>query len=62
MVDMGALVGSLHRFGLEGPAYEVLGVAARSSSGEQQMQVRLIESGELLDYPLADILSDPSEG
>lgn len=61
MVDMSALVGSLRRFGLVGPAYEVIGIATPLPSGEQQMRVRLIETGEDLDYPLADILSDPSE-
>ncbi len=59
MVDMGVLVGSIRRFGLEGPPYEVVGPAATSSSGEAQMRIHLFESGEDADYSVTDILRDP---
>lgn len=59
MVDMSTLVGSIRCFGLVGPAYEVIGPAASSASGEPQMRIRLIESDEALDYPVNDILRDP---
>jgi hypothetical protein len=62
MVDMGVLVGSIRRFGLEGPPYEVVGPAAASPTGEPRMRVHLLESNEDVDYPVRDILADPVEG
>ena len=59
MVDMGILVGSIRRFGLEGPPYEVVGPAALSTKGEAQMRIHLFESDEDVDYPVNDILRDP---
>lgn len=59
MVDMGALIGSVRRFGLVGPPYEITGIAAPSASGEPQMRIHLLESGEDADYPVGDILRDP---
>ena len=61
MVDMGVLVGSFRRFGLEGPPYEVLGSAATGADGRARMRVRLLESGEELDYPVEDLVADPRE-
>lgn len=59
MVDMATLVGSIRRFGLEGPAYEVIGIASPSSTGAPQMRVHVLESGDHLDYPVSDLLRDP---
>jgi hypothetical protein len=59
MVDMGSLVGSIRRFGLSGPPYEVVGPAPASTRGEPQMHIHLLESGEDADYPVAAILDDP---
>ena len=61
MVDMGVLVGSIRRFGLVGPPYEVLGPASSSDSGEALMRIHLLESNEDVDYPVADILNDPEQ-
>ncbi len=61
MVDMGVLVGSIRRFGLEGPPYEVVGPAATGVDGRARMHVRLLESGEELDYPVEDLVTDPCE-
>jgi hypothetical protein len=61
MVDMGVLIGSIRRFGLEGPPYEVLGPAAPSKAGQARMLIQLLESGEEVDYALDAILNDPSE-
>jgi hypothetical protein len=61
MVDMGVLIGSIRRFGLEGPPYEVIGPAAPSDNGQPRMMIRLLESGEDVDYALDAILNDPSE-
>ncbi len=61
MVDMGVLVGSLRRFGLVGPPYEVLGPASPGAAGEPRMRIRLLESGEEAEYAVEHILADPSE-
>lgn len=61
MVDMSVLVGSIRRFGLEGPPYEVLGPAATSQNGQARMIIQLLEFGETVDYALDAILADPSE-
>ena len=49
-----ALVGDVRRFGPIGPAYEVLAV---KPSGD--VEILVIETGERLDYDLADYLADP---
>lgn len=61
MVDMGNLIGSIRRFGLAGPPYEVVGMAPSSEAGEARMRVHLLESNEDVDYPVEDILNDPVE-
>lgn len=59
MVDMGILIGSVRRFGLVGPPYEVLGPGNASANGETQMRILLIESGEEVEYPLSEVVNDP---
>ena len=61
MVDMGALIGSVRRFGLVGPPYEIVGIASPSSAGEPQMRIHLLESDEDADYPVVDIFNDPMD-
>ena len=56
------LVGTWRRFGTIGPVYEIVGVGSRSSGADPVMRVRVVESGEELDYRLAEILADPREG
>nr|WP_315052891.1 DUF5397 family protein [uncultured Brevundimonas sp.] len=41
------------RFGAAGPIYEVEAV------DHDQARIRVVESGEALDYPLTALLSDP---
>ena len=52
--DGRALIGDVRRFGAAGPAYEVTDV---TPSGD--LMITVIESGERLDYALADVLADP---
>lgn len=59
MVDMSILIGSVRRFGLGGPPYEVLGPPTPSATGEPQMRILFIESGDKVDYPLSEVVSDP---
>ncbi len=56
---MGILIGSVRRLGLVGPPYEVLGPSQPSETGEPQLRILLIESGEEVDYSLTELLNDP---
>ena len=58
-VSLDAIVGSIRTFGHLGPAYEVLKVSAPEMGSNVMLRIRVIESGEELDYPLNDVLDDP---
>ena len=51
-------IGVIKTFGETGPMYEVLGPAPLGRKG-QMIAIRVVLSGEELDYPLADMLEDP---
>jgi hypothetical protein len=56
------LIGTWRRFGLQGPVYEIIGeVMDFLEEGVQRMRIRVVETGEELDYKLSDILDDPKE-
>jgi len=55
------LVGTWRRFGLVGPVYEILGAGDNLPDGDRMMRVRVLESGEEVDYRLTDMLDDPKE-
>lgn len=61
MVDMGVLVGTFRRFGLFGPTYEVLGAGSVGPAGEPRLHIRVVQSGEELDYGVERIIADPVE-
>ena len=50
--------GIVKSFGAYGPIYEVLGPAPDSSKGKM-IAIRVLLSGETLDYPVADMVLDP---
>ena len=52
-------IGAIKTFGQYGPMYEVLGPAALGKKGEM-VAIRVVLSGEELDYQLADMLDDPA--
>jgi Family of unknown function (DUF5397) len=52
--DPQALVGTYHRIGHYGPAYEVLKIV-----DDVNALVVLLETGEEVAYPIADIRTDP---
>jgi Family of unknown function (DUF5397) len=56
------LIGTYRRFGTLGPVYEILTAGAPRPDGAPTLRIRVLESGEALDYPLAAILDDPPEG
>ncbi len=53
------LIGQWHRFGAEGPAYEVIGNGTEPFRGRPTMRIRVLHDSEELDYPLDDIMNDP---
>lgn len=59
--DPQALIGTFRRFGAFGPAYEIIGIGGEEPRGDCWMKVRVVESGEVVDYKFSDILDDPKE-
>jgi hypothetical protein len=55
------LVGTWRRFGAAGPVYEIIGIGSELPGGDRLMRVRVVETGEEVDYRLAEILDDPRE-
>ena len=55
------LVGTWRRFGAAGPVYEIIGAGHPLPDGDFLMRIRVVESGEEVDYRLGDILDDPRE-
>ena len=55
------LVGTWRHFGAAGPVYEILAAGNDLPEGGRRMRVRVVETGEELDYRFADILDDPLE-
>jgi hypothetical protein len=60
-IEPARFLGTWRRFGCVGPVYEVIGVAGENPIGERLMRIRVLESGEEVDYRLADLLDDPKE-
>lgn len=61
MVDMSQLIGEVRRFGMVGPLYEVVGWSQSPAAFHVDARIRLIETGEETDYPIAALLADPLE-
>jgi Family of unknown function (DUF5397) len=55
------LVGTWRRFGAVGPVYEIISAGTELAGGDRLMRIRVVETGEELDYRLAEILDDPRE-
>jgi len=55
------LLGTWRRFGLVGPVYEIISLGREMADGDRLMRVRVIETGEELDYRFSDIMDDPRE-
>jgi len=54
-------VGTWRRFGRFGPAYQVIGEGDALPNGDRLMRIRVVETGEEVDYRLARILDHPRE-
>ncbi len=55
------LVGTWRRFGAVGPVYEIIGAGHDLPGVDRLMRIRVVETGEEVDYRLAEILDDPRE-
>jgi hypothetical protein len=55
------LIGTWRRFGVLGPVYEIVGTGKPLADGDRVMKVRVLESGEEIDYRLSELLEDPKE-
>ena len=60
-IEPQSLIGTWRRFGLSGPVYEIVSEAKKLPFEDETVRVRVIETGEELDYKLADVLDDPKE-
>jgi hypothetical protein len=60
VIETKTLLGTWRRFGSAGPVYEIIG-AGKPNGGHQTMRIRVIESGEEIDYRISDLLADPLE-
>jgi hypothetical protein len=57
--DPKLLVGSWHRFGPDGPAYEVISIGIPTADGtDRVVRIRLAETGEEADYTLNHLIDD----
>ena len=55
------LIGTWRRFGLVGPVYEIIALGKALPEHDRWMRVRVVETGEEVDYRFTDILDDPRE-
>jgi hypothetical protein len=56
-----SLIGTWRRFGSAGPVYEIIAASQKQQGSDRFMRVRVVETGEELDYRLSEILDDPRE-
>jgi hypothetical protein len=50
------LVGRVRRFGPRGVLYEVIALVS-----QEEVRIRVIATGEVAAYPIADVLTDPED-
>jgi len=56
-----SIVGTRWRFGPVGAVYQVIAEGDALPNGDRLMRVRVVETGEEVDYRLTNILDDPRE-
>ena len=56
-----SLVGVCRRFGPTGPLYQVIAPGSPAGPDDPTMRIRVVETGEEIDYRLAEILDDPED-
>lgn len=55
------LINTYRRFGQFGPAYQVVGISRTLPNGDTLMKIQILESHEITEYAISDILEDPIE-
>jgi hypothetical protein len=55
------VIGTWRRFGEVGPVYEIISTGYELPGGDRPMRVRVVETGEGVDYRLTTIMDDPRE-
>ena len=58
-IEPQTLIGTWRRFGISGPVYEIIAEGKKLPAGDETLRIRVVETGEELDYKLVDILDDP---
>lgn len=58
-VNPALLFGKFRRFGVFGPAYEVLGLSEKKTDNGIFLNVRVVDTGEAVEYPFSNALDDP---
>lgn len=53
------LVGTFRRFGRYGPTYEIVSIPHGQSGADVVANIRVVESGEELQYSMREIVDDP---
>ena len=61
MIEAQRLIGTWRRFGSLGPLYEIMKAGDQLPDGDCMMRIRVVETGEEIEYRLTDILDDPKE-
>lgn len=59
LMPLDDIIGSFRTFGPVGPVYEVLRITEPSTGPDVLVHIRVVESGEELDYPIRDAINDP---
>ncbi len=54
-------VGTWYRFGENGPLYEILGDGPILGNGEESVRIRVLNTGELVNYPVRALSEDIRE-
>jgi hypothetical protein len=52
-------IGQIRTFGAEGPKYEITGNGRPVEGGDWFVPIRVVESGEELEYPYSQLALDP---
>ena len=60
-IDADLFHGTWRRFGADGPVYEIIGLGRNTADDARTMRIRLVKTGEELDYRLSELLDDPKE-
>lgn len=60
-IEPRTLIGTWRRFGISGPVYEIIAEGKKLPAGDETLRIRVLETGEELEYKIADILDDPRE-